>query len=87
MAEDWPPDETAPEAQITQEEEPLTRWPLVPRSFKAMVVASPVFGISMGLSWDFVHALAFAAVAIILFVVGAVCYARWRTYRENRLPS
>ena len=81
-------DDIAPEARAAMEEdERLPRWPLIPRWFKALVVASPVFGVSLGLNWDFAHALAFAALATILFVIGVICYGKWRIYRENRLPS
>ena len=87
MRERWGSDDIAPEARTAIDEQRLPRWPLIPRWFKATAVASPVFGVSLGLNWDFAHALAFAAVAIILFVIGAVCYGKWRIYRENRLPS
>ena len=63
MKEEWSSDNAAPEAQAASEDERLPRGRLIPRWFKAMVVASPVFGISLGLNWNFSHALAFAAIS------------------------
>ena len=72
---------------MAEEQVTLGRWPLIPRWFKAVAVASPVFGVSLGSNGDVVLALAFAGVTIIIFLVGAACCAKWKSYRDNGLPS
>ena len=76
----------APEAKAAMEKEEVRRWPLIPRWFKALLVASAMFGISYGSTGDALVSTAISVGASVFFVLGASCYSAYRRYLEQRLP-
>ena len=86
MKESRRSDSLAPEARAAIEKEEVKRWPLIPRWFKALLVASAVFGVSYGSTGDALVSAAFSAGAAVVFVVGASCYSAYRRYLQQRLP-